>query len=143
MNKEIKSTKLADLLRDRKKLIKKGYPHFDKIEDIVSNVITDNMKKIASDAEVWKYLNPYIDPAVYKEANGALAEEYRQIQKLEYEMVELKHKIKALVDKQDIVLEEFEEIGNVSLAKGKITVEIVDLIERYKELIREKRNEES
>lgn len=140
MKVEIKNSELAKLLKERKKLIQEGYPHFDRIEDIVSKVIISNMKRIASDNEVWKYLRPYIDANVYKNTNDKLAKEYNELQKLEYKMIAVKDKVQKILDKEDISLKEFEEIEDVKLEKGKVYAYVADLIQRYKEVLREKRS---
>jgi len=136
---EIKSRELLKLLRDREKVVQDGFPLFDKIEKIVGEVIKKNLKNIASDNEVWKYLKPYINEEDYKKANKKLGEVYKDIQKLEYKMLRLKDKVTPLVEKENIELNEFEIIGKVFAEKDTVYVEKIDQIEEYKKMLREKK----
>lgn len=135
---EIKSKQLVELLEKRQKTVEEGYPLFDKIEGIVTKVIKNNMSRIAADQDMWKYLKPYIDEKEYKDANVALASVYRKLMKQEYKMTRLKERVMAIVDKESIKLKEFETIGSVKLIDGKAQVDIIDQIESYKEVLREK-----
>ena len=138
---KLKSKKIVEYLEERDKVSKKGLPYFDEIEKIVTKVIKNNMPKIAADSEMWKYLKPYIDAKEYKETNAKLGEIYRQLQKLEYKMSRLKDKITKELDNEKIGLKEFEDIGSVRLIKGKAEIEIIDKVEEYKKLLREKKGE--
>ena len=135
---EIKSKQLVELLEKRQKTVEEGYPLFDKIEGIVTKVIKNNMTRIAADQEMWKYLKPYIDEKEYKDANVALSSVYRKLMKQEYKMNRLKERVMAIVEKENLKIGEFEAIGSVKLKDGKAHVEIIDQIESYKEMLREK-----
>jgi len=139
---QLKNKKIVELLEERDKVSKQGLPYFDKIEEIVTKVIKNNMPRIATDPDMWKYLKPYIDADEFKKANGELGEQYRQLQKLEYKMNRLKDKISSELAKENIKLKEFEEIGTVSLNKGKAEVVILDKVEEYKKMLRERENED-
>ena len=137
---EIKDKELVEILKDREKTIEKGYPLYDQIEKIVTEVIKNNMPRIAADGEMWQYLKPYIDPKEYKETNTKLKEIYRHMQKIDYKLNRLKEKVTTKINKADIKLGEFEEISKVSLKGNKVIVETIDKIESYKEMLREKKN---
>lgn len=135
---KLKSTKIVEALKERAKVNEEGLPYFDEIEKLVTKVVKNNMPRIATCPEMWKYLKPYVDEKEYSECNGKLAEIYRQLQKLEYKMTRLKDKITAELKKEKIELKEFEEIGSVKLVGEIAEVDIIDKIESYKEMLREK-----
>lgn len=141
MKKEVTTSKLLEILKERKKTVEKGYPQFDRIEEIVKEVIDNNIKRIASSEDVWKIIKPYVDEAEYKEANGKMAEAYRQLQKLEYKMNRLKEKTMKELEDEVNLLGEFEDIGQVFLEEDKVFIDVVDKIENYKQHLREQRNE--
>lgn len=58
--------------------------------------------------------------------------------KLGYKMDKLKEKTKMIMDKLNPEVGEFEIISRVYLEKGKPYYEVVDLIEEYKQALREK-----
>lgn len=135
---KIKSDKLVELLEERKKVLEQGFPFWDEIENITTEALIEAMPKIATDAEAWKYLKPYIDADKYKETNGKLEEVYRQLKKLDYKMGRLKDKVTTVINAENIKLGEFEQIGSISLVDGGAEVEVIDMIESYKEMLREK-----
>ena len=57
--------------------------------------------------------------------------------KLGYKMNKLKEKTKAIMDKQDFGLKEFEIVTRVYAEKGKAYYEVENMVEMYKEQIRE------
>ena len=136
MKKEIKSKELVEILVKRTEALESGYPLFDNIEKVVSKVIKNNLKRIAADNDAWLFLKPYIEEKEYKQANKELADTYRQLQKLEYNMQRLKDKVTPFI--ADIKLKEFEEVGSVKIDNGKAYAEIIDKVEEYKKMLREK-----
>lgn len=69
----------------------------------------------------------------------------KEQQKLGYKMERLKEKTKPLMEKHEIKLEEFEMVSRVYLDEKtkEPTIEIVDQIEEYKKMIREKKDEDN
>jgi hypothetical protein len=59
--------------------------------------------------------------------------------KLGYKMDRLKEKTKVIIDKKDIEVDEFNIISRVLLEDGKAYCEIIDLVEEYKQALREKK----
>lgn len=73
----------------------------------------------------------------------------KEIQKLQkeqqaigYKMERLKEKIKPIVDNENIELGEYEIISRIYLENKDAMVEIVDQIEEYKKIIKEKKKDE-
>ena len=56
-----------------------------------------------------------------------------------YKMDKLKEKTADILKKQNLDLEEFEDIGAVKLVKGEIVLEIFDYVEEYKKQLRDER----
>lgn len=63
--------------------------------------------------------------------------------KLGYKMDALKEKTKVIMDKLSPKLEEFEIISRVYLEKGKAYYDVDNLVELYKEALREKKQAET
>lgn len=63
--------------------------------------------------------------------------------KLAYKMDGLKEKTKKILDKEKIELDEFEIITNVGIKDGEIELTIVDEIEEYKKVVRERKEKEN
>lgn len=67
-------------------------------------------------------------------------EKQKEQQKIGYKMNRLKDKTEPFI--KDIELEEFEVISSIGIKKGKVVATVVNQIEEYKKLLREK-NEDS
>jgi len=138
---KINSNKLIEILKQRDRVIKDGSPLFDDIARIKEKVLKDNMEAVIESQDVWKVIKPFIDKKEYKKANDDMAEKYKELQKLEYKMQRLKEKTTDIIENEKIQLDEFEEISKVKLEGNEAVCEIVDLVEEYKNNIREKRND--
>jgi len=138
MEKEIKSKELLTIMEKRQELSENGYKYFDNIKDIISKIIKGNMKNIASGDDIFDFIKPYVKKEDYTEAKEKIEEEYRQIKKLDYKMAKLKDKVQVILKNEKIELKEFEEVGQVTIRKGKVYTEIIDKVENYKEMLREK-----
>jgi len=78
-----------------------------------------------------------------EEINKKMMDLDKSRQKLGYKMDKLKDKTVKIIEKEDIKLDEFEYISNIGIENGEIEVTILDQIEEYKKLVREKKNEDA
>jgi len=70
--------------------------------------------------------------------NDKMVELDKERTKLAYKMDKLKDKTKVIMDKAEIKLNEFEVISAVSLEKGEAVATVVNQIDEYKRMLREK-----
>ena len=81
---------------------------------------------------------------IHKEIGGYM-EELMAIdekkKKAGYKMEKLKEKTKVIMDKMNIETEEFHIVSRVFMEDGKAYYEVIDLVEEYKQALREKAKE--
>ena len=64
-----------------------------------------------------------------------------ELKKIGYKLNRIKDKTKMLVDKENLELEEYEEVVESMIEKGEVKVVIINQIEEYKKLLKEKKDE--
>ena len=74
------------------------------------------------------------------EVNKIIVEQDKVRTKLAYKMQRLKDKTSGRLKKHTIDLAEFEDISQVGVEDGKVTLTIIDQVEEYKKMLREKKD---
>jgi hypothetical protein len=102
------------------------------------------MRKVTIKDEKLKKILQAKDKAIGE--GRKLSEEITKLQekqaKIGYKVERLKNKAIPLVEAQKIETSEFEYIANVLIEEGEVIAHIPDQVEEYKQLIREKKNED-
>jgi len=97
----------------------------------IIKIENDKLKKILEDRQVIFDNIGEINKVIVAKDKERTAEGYK--------MDKLKEKTADILKKQNLVLEEFEDIGAVKLVKGEIVLEIFDYVEEYKKQLRDER----
>jgi len=97
----------------------------------IIKIENDKLKKILEDRQVIFDNIGEINKVIVAKDKERTAEGYK--------MDKLKEKTADILKKQNLDLEEFEDIGAVKLIKGEIVLEIFDYVEEYKKQLRDER----
>jgi len=97
----------------------------------IIKIENDKLKKILEDRQVIFDNIGEINKVIVAKDKERTAEGYK--------MDKLKEKTADILKKQNLDLEEFEDIGAVKLVKGEIVLEIFDYVEEYKKQLRDER----
>ena len=97
----------------------------------IIKIESDKLKKILEDRQVIFDNIGEINKVIVAKDKERTAEGYK--------MDKLKEKTADILKKQNLDLEEFEDIGAVKLIKGEIVLEIFDYVEEYKKQLRDER----
>jgi len=97
----------------------------------IIKIESDKLKKILEDRQVIFDNIGEINKVIVAKDKERTAEGYK--------MDKLKEKTADILKKQNLDLEEFEDIGAVKLVKGEIVLEIFDYVEEYKKQLRDER----
>lgn len=161
----VENKKIQKLLEDKEKIVSKGQELNRKLEkkaeEFVSEVllkkgIKDGGFETVAETETelehknklfvgnYKQLKEVFSvesmTLINEEINKKFSDEINEIKALELQIVKINEKVTEIVNKEvKMDLKEFEQPRTIKLVNGKILIEIVDLIEEFKDKYRNKK----
>lgn len=161
----VENKKIQKLLEDKEKIVSKGQELNRKLEkkaeEFVSEIllkkgIKDGGYETVAETETelehknklfvgnYKQLKEVFSvesmTLINEEVNKKFSDEINEIKALEMQIVKINEKVTEIVNKEvKMDLKEFEQPRTIKLVNGKILIEIVDLVEEFKDKYRNKK----